>query len=74
MYNPLVKLKHESGNATFIRASLIIRAEKWEEKKVYCLNDEGKLIWYKNIVNIDAVVELINSIENRNELSNYMKS
>ena len=74
MYNPLVKLKHESGNVSYIRASLILRVEKWSEKKVCFLNDDGKYAWYKNIVNIDEVVDKIDSIENRNELSDYMKS
>ena len=38
MYNPLIKLKHESGNTTFLRASLIIRIEKWDEKITDTIN------------------------------------
>ena len=73
MYNPLIELKHTDGSNTFIRASDIIRIEKWEENKIFYKN--GNLeSYYKRVKNISEIVELLNEVENRNELSMFMRT
>lgn len=73
MYNPLIELKHTDGSNTFIRANDIIRIEKWDENKVFYSSGNVES-YYKRIKNITEIVELLNEVENRNELSILMRS
>lgn len=65
-YNPLIKLKHVTGDVSHVRA-LNIFAVEYRQR-----NDNGNAVKtaetnYINVTNIDEVVEAINAVELRNE-------
>ena len=64
MYDPLIKIEFSSFKPTFIRCS-DIKAVEPEDGRVH-LKSGTK---YNFVSNGNAVIELVNEIENRNELS-----
>lgn len=70
MYNPLVKIIHNEGSESYVRASEIKSIEKWSNHSK--IKTPG--LTYNMVTNIDEIVTIVNNVEDRNELTQIMKT
>ena len=70
MYDPLIKISHNVGENTFVRASDIVLLLKWDNKSKVVLKSGYK---FAPVANMDEVIFAVNAVDEYNERAGLQK-